>query len=406
MVYMPNILGPWVAPPQARPRLRRLAASPASRRERRGAPQVLRVVGVIVDSEGAVPGEVRIGPSGEILERGSRGTLGPERSGERKLHGIVLPLAVNGHTHVGDSVWTKEPPKLPFHQVVAPPHGLKHRLLAQTSPREKRQGMRASLSAMAALGTAVTLDFREEAAPGVRLLRAAEKGAGIEAIALGRPADPLDRREVRALLQEADGLGLSALRDLPLGAAELARQEVRRAGKRLALHASESVWESLDPVLDLKPDLLVHLCQATGEDLDAVRDAKVAVAACPRSNALYGRFPPLAQIERRGIPLLLGTDNVMFQAPDLFREMEFAYLSSRARGEPLEPRTLVDAVFVTPWKILGRPAAARLEAGAPSRALVLRLPTEDPYYQVAARSAHRHLLVPGRSAVGGAVPVA
>ncbi|MDE1819648.1 MAG: amidohydrolase family protein [Euryarchaeota archaeon] len=366
-------------------------------REARERPE-LRVVGAIIDSEGALPGEVRLGRSGRVLERGSRGTLGPLLPSERKVHGIALPWSVDGHTHLGDSVWTQEPPKIPFHQVVAPPHGLKHRVLAASSPSEKVEAMHRSLQTMASLGTSATLDFREEGLGGVRLLRRASKGTLVEPIIFGRPADPLSRKELRTLLAEADGLGLSAIRDLPLGAAELARQEVKRAGKRLALHASESVWEPIDPVLDLKPFLLVHLCHATGDDLDAVREAKVPVAVCPRSNALYERFPPIAQLERRGIPILLGTDNVMFQSPDLFREMEFAYLSARARGEPVEPRTLVEAAFVTPWKVLGRPRSARLEVGSPGRALVLRLPPEDPYYQVAARSAHRHLLVPGSSA--------
>lgn len=394
---MHDLLGPSVAPRSKSRPARRAADNPHGGRAP-SLPAVLRVVGVIIDAEGAVPGEMRIGPEGEVLERGGRGTLGPERAGERTVHGIVLPRAVNGHTHLGDAVWRREPPRLPFHEVVAPPRGLKHRLLAQTPRSEKREGIHTALTAMTALGTAVALDFREEALPGVRLLREAAKGTGVEVVALARPADPLSRREIRDLLAEADGLGLSALRDLPMGAAELARQEVRRAGKRLALHASESTWEPIDPVLDLKPDLLVHLCEATGEDLDAVKEAGVAVAACPRSNALYGRYPPLAQIERRGIPLLLGTDNVMFQAPDLFREMEFAYLSCRARGEPVEPRTLVEATFVTPWKVLGRHQAARLEVGSPARALGVRLPTEDPYYQVAARAAHRHLLLPRGSA--------
>ena len=361
-------------------------------------PTALRVIGVLIDAEGAFPQEVRLSGDGRVLERGSRGTLGPERPGERTVRGIVLPASVNGHSHLGDSLWGREPPRLPFQEVVAPPMGLKHRLLAESPEAEKREAVHAALVSMRALGTLVSIDFREEGLDGVRLLRQAARGTGVEPWILGRPTDSLDRSEIRAVLSEADGLGLSALRDLPLGAPELARQEVRRAGKWLALHASESVWEPIDPVLDLHPNLLVHLCQATTEDLDAVREAKVPVAVCPRSNALYQRFPPIAELERRHVPMLLGTDNGMFQAPDLFREMEFAYLSCRARGEGVEPRTLVEAAFVNPWTALGRPTEARLEAGGSARALVLRLPTEDPYYQVAARGAHRHLLVPRGSA--------
>lgn len=356
-----------------------------------------RVRGVLLDADGALEGELRLDAEHRVLERGAPGTLGPIRTHERRLQGIALPCPVNGHTHLGDSVWTREPPRLPFAQVVAPPHGLKHRLLQETSAQRKREAMRRALSSMARLGIAATIDFREEGLAGVRLLRAAQRGTGVEAVIFGRALDPLDRSEVRRLLREADGLGISALRDLPEGAASIAREEVVRAGKRLALHASEAVWEPMAPVLKLHPDLLVHLCHATSEDLDAVRESGVSVAVCPRSNALFERYPPIAALEQRRIPFLLGTDNGMFQAPDLFREMEFAYLSCRARGEPVAPRSLVEAAFITPWHFLGRPECARLGEETASPALVLALPTDDPYYQVAARGAHRHLLVPGRS---------
>jgi cytosine/adenosine deaminase-related metal-dependent hydrolase len=342
-----------------------------------------------------------VAPDGRVSERGQPGTLGPLRADETSVQGIVLPRSVNGHTHLGDSVWTKEPPLLPFHQVVAPPHGLKHRLLSETPADEKRAAMARSLRTMGELGTAATLDFREEGLDGVRDLRSASGGTGVEPVILGRPREPLDRTEVRELLQEADGLGLSAFQDLPGGAALLAMEETRSAGKILALHASESAWEPIGPILELRPKLLVHLCFAEPQDLELVREAGVTVAVCPRSNALYGRSPPLAEMERRQVPLLLGTDNAMFQAADLFREMEYAYLSARARGDPVSPRTLVEAAFVTPWKFLGRPEHARLEPGSPTKAMILQLPPEDPYYQVAARGAHRHLLLPGGS---GALP--
>lgn len=374
-----------------------MSPPPGRGRRRRTPPRgaTWRVLGVAIDIQGARPAELRLDAQGRVLERGSPGSLGPLRASEKLLGGIALPRSVNGHTHLGDAIWTKEPPHLPFHDVVAPPHGLKHRLLAETPPRTKMLGMRASLSTMRELGTAATLDFREESLSGVRLLREAARGTGVEPVVLGRPTDPESRSEVRRLLKEADGLGLSAYRDLPSGAAELAAEEVKRSGKILALHASESVWEPLDPILALGPQLLVHLCHATGGDLDLVREAGVHVAVCPRSNALYGRAPPIAELERRRIPMLLGTDNGMFQAADVFREMEYAYLSCRATGHAVAPRTLVEAAFVNPWRLLGREDSANLEVGSSARAIVLRLPHDDAYYQVAARGAHRHLLVPG-----------
>jgi cytosine/adenosine deaminase-related metal-dependent hydrolase len=48
------------------------------------------------------------------------------------------------------------------------------------------------------------------------------------------------------------------------------------------------------------------------------------IVCCPRSNAaLTNGFPPLREILESGGAL--GTDNVMVNSPDMFREMEFAY---------------------------------------------------------------------------------
>src|SRR5208283_1832395 len=99
--------------------------------------------------------------------------------------------------------------------------------------------------------------------------------------------------------------------------------------KKFALHASEEIREEPSEYLRPKPDLLVHLTAATPEDLEDVHTAGVTVAVCPRSNALFGRRPDLATLQRLGIPTMLGTDNAMFHAASLFRELEFAYVSAR-----------------------------------------------------------------------------
>lgn len=356
-----------------------------------------RLEGAIVDAGGIAPGYLRLDASGRIVERGQRGTAGPLSPEERRVQGVVLPWGVNGHTHLADGVFHQEPPALSLAQIVAPPDGLKHRLLAETPDPVKERGIRGSLQAMVRGGIAGVVEFREEGIRGIRLLRRAARGLPLRVWGLGRPSTlPAREQEVTALLNEADGLGLSSLRDLPLREARRLSDACRGAHRLFAVHASEGTREDLGPILRLRPDLLVHLCRATGEDLDAVREARVSVAVCPRSNALFRRFPPLASLEAREIPFLLGTDNAMFGAPDLFREMEFAYLSARSRGEAVRPETLVRAVFINPWAALGDPEQASLVPGSPAGALLLRVPTEDPAYQVVARAGPGKLFVPPR----------
>ncbi len=91
--------------------------------------------------------------------------------------------------------------------------------------------------------------------------------------------------------------------------------------------------------LDWQPDLLVHLVHATPEDLHAVARAGVTAVSCPRCNGVLGNgFPDLAAWRAAGVRLALGTDNVMFVAPDMLRELDFA--SRLGRGLAADPRAL------------------------------------------------------------------
>ncbi len=358
----------------------------------------LLVEGALFDAEGARSGYVLF-RDGRIEEVGKVGTAST-RGRVRRRTGIVFPPPVNGHTHLGDAVSRREPPIGPLRELVAPPDGLKFRLLRDTPEPAKRAAMRAELVRLGREGVAAVVDFREEGLPGVDSLHRAARGTGVEAIALGRPlARPLDPGEVDGLLARAEGVGLSSAREEPVAVRAAIARACRRAGKPFALHASEEVREEPGAYLDPRPDLLVHLTEATDDDLAAVRDARVPVAVCPRSNALFGRRPKLASLERLGVATLLGTDNAMFHAPSLFRELEFAYVSARLEGRPVRPEFLVRSACVTPWEWLGRPARARLTAGAPFVPLVARLPPDDPAYQLATR-ATAHLIfrprAPGR----------
>ena len=307
-----------------------------------------------------------------------------------------MPSPVNGHTHLGDAVSVREPPPGPVARLVAAPGGYKFRLLASASPAAKRTAIRRALDRMRRSGVAATIDFREEGRAGVDLLRAAARGAGVRVVALGRPlARPVDRAELDDLLRVADGIGLSSARD----EREIDRRAIaaacRSVGKPFALHASEAVREPPDRFLDPRPDLLVHLAKATHDDLRAVADARISVAVCPRSNALFGRQPDLAAMERIGVRLLLGTDNAMFQAPSIWRELEFAYVGTRLRRRPASAAFLARAALVEPWRWLGTPDAARIAPGTAATPLVLRLPPDDPAYQVVTRTTEHVIVRPG-----------
>jgi len=350
------------------------------------------VEGAVLDADGARPAYVLF-RRGRILEVGRPGT-DSTRGRVRKVRGIVVPSPVNSHVHLGDSVSTHEPPSGPVAGIVASPMGYKFRLLREASDPRKRAAMRSALRRMEREGVRSVIDFREEGRPGVELLRSASEGLGVRVIALGRPLQrPVDPRELASILEVADGIGLSSARDETTTTLATVSRACRATGKRFALHASEATREPPDAYLSARPDLLVHLAKASPDDLAAVRDAGVPVAVCPRSNALFGRQPDLRAMERLGISVLLGTDNVMFQAPSIWRELEFAYVATRLRGRPASAAFLARTALVEPWKWLGTPEAATIAPGSAARPLVVRLPPDDPDYQIVTRTTE-HLIAP------------
>ncbi len=355
----------------------------------------LIVQGSIFDADGARPAYVRF-EGGRVAEVGQIGT-DSTRGRVRRLRGIVIPPPVNSHTHLGDAVSAREPPPISFAEMVGPPNGFKFQLLAAASPVQNRDAVRRALRRMAAEGIRATVDFREEGVAGLRTLRGAARGLGIRVVALGRPLlRPVVPAELSELLEIGDGIGLASAREESAETRRAVARACHARGKRYALHASEERRERVDAYLDPRPDLLVHMTYATHGDFQAVLDARTSVAVCPRSNALFGRRPALAAMERLGLSVLLGTDNAMLHSPSIWRELEFAYVSSRLSGERVSSAFLAHAALVEPWNWLGEPRVARVGSGSDVPPLVLRLPPEDPAYQVVTRVTEQVIVQPGR----------
>ncbi len=245
----------------------------------------------------------------------------------------ICPCLFNSHTHLGDTVALDLNMPGNLTDLVTPPHGLKHRILASTSRETLVSGMRAALLYMARTGTAGCADFREGGAEGVAMLREAARGASFQPIILGREGGE----------KVADGLGVSSVRDMPSLDEQVAA--VRSEGKILAIHAGERDDLDIEGALAYDPDLLIHVTHATEEHLRTCADRGIPIVVCPRSNWVLGvtrssDHPPITRMLELGIQVLLGTDNVMFVQPDLFQEM--AFLSTVYR---VEARTALRAAL-------------------------------------------------------------
>ena len=268
----------------------------------------------------------------------------------------ITPALFNAHTHIADGVAMDIPLGGSLEEMVTPPSGLKHRILEQTPGEDLVRGMRATISSMEAAGTGGFADFREGGIPGVRAIAEASAGLPCHPVILGREGGEL----------VADGAGISSVRDVP--GLDAVVEEVRRAGKMLAIHAGERDPDDVDAALSFAPDLLVHCTHATRKQLRSISDAGIPIAVCPRSNWIFGvtdsaRRPPLREMIDLGCRLFIGTDNCMAVQPDLWREMSFI---STVYG--LDPGTIFRAA-VSGSALLGETYFIR--EGVPANFLVI-----------------------------------
>ena len=225
---------------------------------------------------------------------------------------IVVPAFVNAHTHIGDSIAKEAGQGLDLDGLVAPPDGLKYRLLRETSHERIVAAMERSLSFMRTGGTAACIEFREGGVDGVRAMAEAVAGLEIESVTLGRDGV--------AAIEGSDGFGASGARDGEFGRE---RTATREAGKLFGIHAGERDPGDINGALDLDPDFLVHMVHPESIHLDRVADSAVPIVVCPRSNLVTGvGTPDIAELAEH-TTVALGTDNVMLNSPSMFREMEF-----------------------------------------------------------------------------------
>ena len=228
----------------------------------------------------------------------------------------IVPRFFNAHTHLADTVAMDTPVNGTLSELVAPPDGLKHRILRSTLTSDLTEAMGASLQMMDATGTGGCLDFREGGPEGVRALQKAQYSSDLDIIILGR-----DGGET-----EADGLGISSTKEKK--SFEPAVAAIKSEGKILALHAGEKNTKDIEDAIAFEPDLLVHMTHADHHHLRQCADAGIPIAVCPRSNWVLGvtdrnSRPPIREMLDCGCTVLMGTDNVMFVQPDMLREMAF-----------------------------------------------------------------------------------
>jgi len=238
---------------------------------------------------------------------------------------LILPTFVNAHTHIGDAFIREKNISLPHNleKLVAPPNGIKHRLLNSTNDQEIIQGIAHGLHELRKEGISTFIDFRENGTKGIDLLKKALQQFPLQSIILGRPKEQDSSKELDMLLKESDGIAISSLEDVDYEFVKRVVDLTKQKNKRFALHVSERIQEPIHRVLSLHPDFIVHMNQATKKDLEQVKHQKIPIVVCPRSNYFFGLQPNLEQMKKVGNKILLGTDNFMLHPPSIIKEIQF-----------------------------------------------------------------------------------
>lgn len=316
---------------------------------------------------------------------------------------VIIPGLYNSHTHMGDSVLPDGATGLTLEQGFFRPHGYKYRELAKLTEEEHLPHVTAHLRYMARTGTVCHLDFREQGAPGARLLRRASEQSGVQSVILGQfnsvpfSADQLQanqaafseeaRAELSALLDAADGFSESTMNDLTDAAWRELRELTRTRGKLRAIHCLENAGYrdvslqitgrgDLIRAIELyDPHLIVHLTVANAEEIALlVRAGKTGVLN-PRANANLGLpLPPVAALLSAGANLLLGTDNGLLNSPSMLAELDFTYKLAKSQfGDALrpDPTAILKMATTNIRAVLGGDHYGYLAEGLPASFAVL-----------------------------------
>ena len=297
---------------------------------------------------------------------------------------LAIPGFINAHTHIGDSFGKDIGVDSAFETRIHPIYGIKNKILRKSERKHLVNFMRSSAMSMMRNGIVAFADFREGGLEGIDQIKEAISGLSIKGIVLGRPEFyhdiskdfvknpklPPDVIElVFQIANRVDGLGIS-------GANENTDNSLNEYGKVLknslkkkfliGIHAAESLETTKKSITvtgksevqrivsNLLPNFVVHLTQASNVDIELVARKKIGIVVCPRANGTLGvGIPRIAKMLSSGCCVGIGTDNIMINSPDMFRELDYVWKVSRTLADrPIPAREILKMATVNGGKIL------------------------------------------------------
>jgi 5-methylthioadenosine/S-adenosylhomocysteine deaminase len=340
---------------------------------------------VPVEGDPFPDGAVAIGDDGRIAAVGPSSDLG---AGERFEEAVILPGFVNAHSHLEYAVYAGFGDGLPFGPWIA--------LHVERKQRIELEDMEAiaRLGALECLRSGITT-VGDCSFSGAAATACAELGLGaiVYLEVFGADDSPLHdrfepmRERIAGALSERVRLGISP--HAPYTCSLDLYQASAALGLPVATHLAESEaedeflrtgsgsWQAFAELLVPPPGetgiralagagllgphvLAAHCVQADDEEIALLAAHDVAVAHCPRSNALLGcGIAPLAALRAAGVRVCIATDSpASTPSFDMFDELRAAISFARARERRPDALTAADALELA---TLGGARALRLD---------------------------------------------
>ena len=288
---------------------------------------------------------------------------------------LIIPGFVNCHTHIGDSIGKDVTLNTSVNKKIHPVFGAKSKILNKTDQKVLGSFMENSCNSMIKKGITTFVDFREGGIDGVLHLKEVLKKTPIRSIILGRLNYYHSFNEIRKnislpksklvdleeLLKKCDGLGISGANEN----SNSVLNQYSKTSKIRAIHSSETK-QSISAskkmtgksetirALNLKPHFLIHMTHASIGDLHTTSKRTRGIVICPRANAsLAEGIPDIELMKKAGCTLALGTDNVMVNSPDMFREMDYLWKVTMAiHKKRINPKEILKMATVNGGKLL------------------------------------------------------
>jgi len=290
---------------------------------------------------------------------------------------LLIPGFINSHTHIADSIGKDLSIDADVDSKIHPMIGLKQKLLKETPKKSLSKYIKNSAKSMIKKGITTFIDFREGGLDGILLLKSALDNIPIRCIILGRIEHyntkneikqnmPLSKEHIKQLtqlLKNCDGIGIS-------GTNENSNSNLHsyaKTKKIRAIHAAETkgsvntskkltAKSEIQRAMLLRPSILIHMTFATKNDLKLAAKNTRGIVICPRANSsLAEGIPDISSMQKSGCNITIGTDNVMINSPDIFREMDYLWKVTMGMSQSrFDPKEILKMATVNAGKMLNQ----------------------------------------------------